>query len=296
MSKEGGDLIGHRFLHFEMKTVAVFSIKGGTGKSTVAAGLGTALRDNNLRVGFADFDYYGSNLPTALGIPEPFPYVELDTAREKMLAVKINGYEIFSLAFRFGKAALIWEGGEQKVTVFGKEFILHGTGTYELVKQMLDNVEFSERDYLLLDLPPSSGDITLSLFQNIKDLWGVILVCQPTNLATQDIERTLNMIEVKRIPLLGMVGNMVYAIAPESKEEFCPFLDAGIDLEAFSQRKGIPYLAAIPLTPEREVITTIFDELADRVLNSEPIRIWERTFKEKLEEAAMKGIVRGLFR
>jgi len=279
-----------------MKTIAIFSIKGGTGKSTIAAGLGTALRDSGLRVGLADFDYYGSNLPTALGIPEPFPYVGLDTAREKMLAVSINGYEIFSLAFRFGKAALIWQGGEQKVTVFGKEYILHGTGTYELVKQMLSNVEFSERDYLILDLPPSSGDITLSLFENIKDLWGVILVCQPTNLAVQDIERTLNMIEVKKIPLLGMVGNMVYAIAPKSGEQFCPFLDAGIDLEAFCRKRGIPYLASIPLTPDAEFIKGIFRQLAERVLSTEPVRIWERSFKQRLEQAAVKGIVRGLFK
>jgi len=279
-----------------MKTIAIFSIKGGTGKSTIAAGLGTALRDRGLRVGLADFDYYGSNLPTALGIPEPFPYVGLDTAREKMLAVSINGYEIFSLAFRFGKAALIWQGGEQKVTVFGKEYILHGTGTYELVKQMLSNVEFSERDYLILDLPPSSGDITLSLFENIKDLWGVILVCQPTNLAVQDIERTLNMIEVKKIPLLGMVGNMVYAIAPKSGEQFCPFLDAGIDLEAFCRKRGIPHLAAIPLTPDREVIRAIFQELAGRVVSIEPARVWEKSFKQRLTEATVAGIVKGLFR
>lgn len=278
-----------------MKSIAIFSIKGGTGKSTITAGLGTALRDNGFRIGFADFDYYGSNLPTALGIPEPFPYVGLDTARQKMLAVKINGYEIFSLAFRFGKAALIWEGGEQKVTVFGKEFILHGTGTYELVKQMLSNVDFSQRDYLLLDLPPSSGDITLSLFENIKDLWGVILVCQPTNLAIQDIERTLNMMEVKRLPLLGMVGNMVYAIAPKSKEEFCPFLDAGIDLEGFCRQRGIPYLTSIPLTPDKEVIDSIFRDLAEGVIKLEPVRIWEKGFKQRLEEATLKGIVKGLF-
>lgn len=279
-----------------MKTIAIFSIKGGTGKSTVAAGLGKALCAKGFRVGFADFDYYGSNLPTALGIAEPFPYVELDTDREKMRAVKINGYEIFSLAFRFGKAALIWEGGEQKVTVFGEEFILHGTGTYQLVKQMLNNVEFSELDYLLLDLPPSSGDITLSLFENIKDLWGIVIVCQPTNLAVQDIERTLNMIEVKRIPLLGMVGNMVYAIAPQSREEFCPFLDAGIDLEKFCNSRGIPYIASIPLTPDKKLINGIFDHLADKVIKLEPIKIWGKTFKQRLEEATLKGVVKGLFR
>ncbi|GAI81916.1 unnamed protein product, partial [marine sediment metagenome] len=88
-------------------------------------------------MGYLDCDLSGANLPSALSIPEPFPYVGLDTAREKMLPVKINGYEIFSLAFRFGKAALMWEGGEQKVMAFGKEFTLTGSGRYELVRQML---------------------------------------------------------------------------------------------------------------------------------------------------------------
>lgn len=266
------------------------------GKSVVCAHLGLALKNKGLRVGYLDCDLSGANLPSALSIPEPFPYVGLDTTRQKMLPVKINGYEIFSLAFRFGKAALLWEGGEQKVTAFGKEYILTGTGRYELVRQMLTNVDFGDLDYLLLDLPPQSGDEVLSLFEHLESIFGAILVCQPTNLAVQDIERTLNMIEVKKIPLLGMVGNMVYAIAPESKEEFCPFLDAGIDLERFCNQRGIPYLVSIPLTPIRKFINEIFDNLADRVIKLEPVRIWERGFKERLEAATMKGIVKGLFR
>ncbi len=279
-----------------MKKIPVFSLKGGVGKSVVCAHLGLALKDKGLRVGYLDCDLSGANLPSALSIPEPFPYVGLDTVRQKMLPVKINGYEIFSLAFRFGKAALLWEGGEQKVTAFGKEYILTGTGRYELVRQMLTNVDFGDLDYLLLDLPPQSGDEVLSLFEHLENIFGAILVCQPTNLAVQDIERTLNMIEVKKIPLLGMVGNMVYAIAPESKEEFCPFLDAGINLESFCNQRGIPYLVSIPLTPIRKFINEIFDNLADRVIKLEPVRIWERGFKESLEAATMKGIVKGLFR
>jgi len=281
-----------------MKKISVWATKGGTGKSTVCANLGLALKDKGLRVGFLDVDCTGSNLPTALGIPEPFPYVGLDTAREKMIAVEVNGYEIFSLSFRFGTtAALMWQGSEQKIKAFGQEFEMRGTGTYQLVKQMLTNVEFSnELDYLLYDLPPTSGDITLSLFENIKGLWGTILVCQPTNLAVQDIERTLNMIEVKKIPLLGMVGNMVYAIAPRSREEFCPFLDAEINLGGFCEQRGIPYLVSIPLTPVKEVINEIFDSLADRVTELEPVKIWQKGFKERLEQATLKGMVKGLFR
>ncbi|MBA7657080.1 Iron-sulfur cluster carrier protein [subsurface metagenome] len=281
-----------------MKKISIWATKGGTGKSTVCANLGLALKNKGLRIGFLDVDCTGSNLPTALGILEPFPYVGLDTTREKMIAVEVNGYEIFSLSFRFGtRAALMWQGNEQKIKAFGQEFEMRGTGTYQLVKQMLTNVEFSnDLDYLLYDLPPTSGDITLSLFENISDIFGAILVCQPTNLAVQDIERTLNMIGVKRIPLLGMVGNMVYAIAPKSREEFCPFLDAGIDLETFCNSRGIPYLTSIPLSPIKELISGIFDNLADKVTKLEPVRIWERSFKQRLEAATAKGIIKGLFK
>lgn len=279
----------------EMKTIAVMSLKGGVGKSFVTANLGLALRDRGYRVGFGDYDLSGANLPSALGIAEPFPHVGLDTAREKMLAVSVNGYQIFSLAFRFGKAALLWEGGTQKIRAFGQEFEMRGTGRYQLVKQMLTNVEFGELDYLLLDLPPQSGDEVLSLFEHIQGLWAAMLVCQPTNLAVQDIERTLNMVEVKRIPLLGMVGNMVYAIAPKSKEEFYPFLDTGIDLGNFCKSRGIPYLASIPLTPEKALIDSKFQSVAEKVIAKQPTKIWQKSFKQRLEEATAKGIVKGLF-
>ncbi len=279
-----------------LKKICVWATKGGVGKSTVTANVGLALKRKELRVGYLDIDCTGSNLPTALGIQKPFPRVGLDTAREKMLAVKINGDEIFSLSFRFGSAALMWRGGEEKIHAFGREFEMRGTGRYELVKRMLTNVEFSdELDYLLLDLPPSSGDETLSLFEHIEDLWGAILVCQPTNLAVEDIERTLNMVEVKKIPLLGMVGNMTYAIAPKSREEFCPFLDAGVDLEQFCQQRRIPYLASIPLTPEKELIDIKFNELANKVIEAKPVKIWERSFQQKLQDAAVKGTIKALF-
>lgn len=280
-----------------MKTISIWSLKGGVGKSVICSHLGLALRGKGLKVGFLDVDCGGSNLPTALGIPEPFPYVELDTAREKIMAMKLNGYEIFALSFRFGRAALMWEGGEQTIEVFGQKFQLRGTGRYALIRQMLSNVEFSpDLDYLLLDLPPSSGDETLSLFEHIQNLWGTILVCQPTNLAVQDIERTLNMVEVKKIPLLGMIGNMVEAICPQCQHYFSPFLDAGIDLQQFCQQRGIPYLASIPLTPDKELIDSTFEELGDRVIKLEPIKIWQKSFKQRLEAATIKGVVKGLFK
>lgn len=277
------------------KVIPVASLKGGVGKSVVTSHLGLALQDQGLKVGFLDIDLTGATLPSALEIPEPFPYVGLDTGQEKMFPVKINGYEVFSLAFRFGKAALLWKGGEDKVQAFGKEFDLHGTGRFDLVKQMLANVCFSNPDYLLIDCPPTAGDETLALWEHMKDIWGLILVCQPTNLSVVDIERAINMVEVKRLPLLGMVGNMVFTVCPQCKHTFSPFLDGGIDLEGFCQRRGIPYLASIPLTPDKGLLKATFNDLADAVKRAQPVEIWHKSLEEKVIEGATKGIIKGIF-
>jgi len=271
------------------------SIKGGVGKSTTTAGLALALRNKMYRVGLMDIDLSGANLPSALGIPEPWPALELDLERDKMSALSVNGYWIFSLAFRYGKSALLWEGGEQIIQAFGEKHHLRGTGRYNLIKLMLKNVTFPELDYKLFDLPPQSGDEVLSLFENLPEIWGAILVCQPTGLATQDIERTLNMVEVKKVPLLGMVGNMTYCIAPRSGEEFYPYLDAGIDLEAFCHQHGIPYLESIPFTPDRSIVDRKFEALAEEVLKAEPVKIWQKDFKQRLEETLTTSLVKSYF-
>ena len=274
-----------------MKAVPVLSVKGGVGKSTICAHLGLTLRDKSYRVGFLDCDVTGANLPSALGIPEPFPHVGIDTERQKMLAVNADGYQIFSLAFRFGRAALMWTGGEQRIEAFGQEFELNGTGRYELIRQMLQNVEFSELDYLLVDCPPGTGDEVLSLLEYLKDIWGVILVCQPTALAVQDIERALNMVEVKKLPVIGMVGNMVEVVCPDCGRHFSPYLDGGVDLEGFCGERRIPYLESVPFSPNG----LIFDSLAKKVIETEPVKIWKKTFKQKLQEAAVDGTIKAIF-
>jgi ATP-binding protein involved in chromosome partitioning len=277
------------------KAIPVASLKGGVGKSVVTANLGLALRDKGFKIGFLDIDLTGATLPSALEIPEPFPWVGLDTAQEKMLPVTINGYEVFSIAFRFGKAALLWKGGEEKVKAFGQEFELRGTGRFELVRHMLANVQFSDPDYLLVDCPPTAGDETLSLWQYMKYIWGLILVCQPTNLSVQDIERALNMVEAKRLPLLGMVGNMIGTVCPRCGHSFSPFLDGGVDLEDFCRSRGVPFLTSVPLTPNKELLKQVFSELAAKIIQVEPVKIWQRSFKERVIEGATRGIVQGLF-
>jgi Mrp family chromosome partitioning ATPase len=276
-----------------MKKIAVWAVKGGVGKSTVTARVGLALKDIGYKMGFLDVDCTGSTLPSALGIQEPWSYPAMDMARNRMFPIRVNGYDIFALCFRFGRAALMWESREQEIEAFGQKFTLYGSGIWNLVKHMLTNVEFpADTDYLLIDCPPTSGDQMLSLFENLKDIWGVILVCQPTNLAIEDMDRTLNMIEVKRIPLLGMVENMGFAICPQCGHNFSPFIDPGMDLRQFSTKKGIPYLGCIPFTPDTDILNGRFHYLAQKVIEAAPVKIWELSFKKKLERATIRGLIK----
>ena len=279
-----------------MLKILCMSTKGGVGKSTVSAGLGKALSRKGFKVGFFDCDISGSNLPAALGMKEPFPHPEVDLPREKMYPVKYNGFEIFSLAFRFGTAAVMWKDADQIVQAFGQTRQLKGSGRSELVRQMVENVEFGPLDYQIFDLPPSSGGEVLSLFEHLKDIYGCILVSQPTNLSVEDIVRALDMIKSKKIPLLGLVSNMTTAVCPCCGNDYYPFSSPAVDLRKFSEGRKIPLLVTIPLTPDAELLDARFDELAGKVLSSKPLRIWERKFKDRLEAALMDGAVKGVLK
>lgn len=279
-----------------MHKILVLAVKGGTGKSTVTAGLGKALAAKGLRVGLMDLDISGANLPAALGMSEPFPHPEVDLTTQKLHPVCYAGCEIFSLAFRYGSSAVLKGGGDRTVTAFGETHLLKGTGRVELVKQMINNVAFSELDYLLFDLPPSTGDEVLSLFEEVNDIHGCILVCQPTNLAVEDMVRALDMIEEKRLPLLGMVGNMVEAICPHCGEKYYPFTAPGVDLPNFCKEKGIPYLMGMPMTPVRPVLDECLVRLAETIQVQVPVKIWDKGFKSRLERGILHQMIKVVIR
>jgi ATP-binding protein involved in chromosome partitioning len=272
------------------------SPKGGVGKSTVAAGLGKALSNRDFKVGFMDVDISGSNLPAALGMKEPFPHPEVDLVREKMFPIKFNGFEVFSLAFRFGTAAVLWRDGDQTVQAMGQAYKIKGSGRYELVKQMVQNVEFGPLDYQIFDLPPNTAGEVLSLFEHLPDIHGCILVSQPTNLSVEDIERALDMIRVKKLPLLGLVGNMMDSVCPCCGSSYYPFNSPGVDLKNFCADKQIPMLVSIPLSPDKNLLEARFNELADKVITAKPLKIWEKSFKNRLESALINGTVKGLLK
>jgi ATP-binding protein involved in chromosome partitioning len=273
------------------KTLIVYASKGGVGKTSVTVKLAKALQNRGLKIGIGDYDVTGPKLPTALGMPRPLPTPTTDVATCKIRPIEFDGFEVYSEAFRF-EGAVMWHGGDQAVEAFGRRFEMKGTGLYSLVVQDLQTVDFSaDLDYLLLDMPPSTSDVALSLFENIKDVYACIVVCQPTSQSLDDIVRTVDMLRQKKVPVLGMVANMAEAICPHCRESYYPFSDEPADLVKFCTDQGIPYLISVPFTPDKALLDKAFAGLADLVLTRKPVEIWRRSMKVILEQAVMGKII-----
>jgi ATP-binding protein involved in chromosome partitioning len=208
--------------------VAVSSGKGGVGKSTVAVNLAVSLALNGARVGLMDADVYGPNVPLMLGAGDARPEVE----GNKLIPIEAYGVRLMSMA--------LLQPGDKPMIVRGP--ILHG-----LVKQFLTDVLWGELDYLIVDMPPGTGDVQLSLAQLVP-VQGAVLVTTPQEVAVMDVRRALRMFETVSVPVLGVVENMSYFIAPDTGNRYDIFGKGGG--EKLAEQYGVPFLGAVPLGME----------------------------------------------
>ncbi len=207
-------------------SVAVASGKGGVGKSTVAANLAVALQRLGAKVGLMDTDVYGPSVPILMGSHEEPKVVEgkIDPPVE-------YGIKIISMAYFLPKdEAVIWRGP-----------MLHKT-----IQQFLGEVRWGELDYLLMDLPPGTGDIQLSLSQSIP-LTGAVIVSTPQDLALSVASKAIAMFQKLKVPILGMVENMSYYVCPQCGHREEIFGHGGARDAA--TKLGFPFLGEIPLNP-----------------------------------------------
>jgi ATP-binding protein involved in chromosome partitioning len=205
--------------------IAISSGKGGVGKSTVAVNLSVSLALDGARVGLMDMDVYGPNVPLMLGASRARPEVE----DGRLLPVEAYGVRLMSMA--------ILQPGDKPMIVRGP--ILHG-----LVKQFLTDVKWGELDYLIVDMPPGTGDVQLSLAQLVP-VQGAVLVTTPQEVAVVDVRRALRMFETVAVPVLGVVENMSYFIAPDTGVRYNIFGEGGG--ERLAEQYGVPFLGAVPL-------------------------------------------------
>jgi len=182
--------------------IAVSSGMGGVGKSTVAVNLAVSLTLEGAKVGILDADIYGPNLPTMMGVTEN-PKLIQDQARGEVFIPPVShGVKVMSMGFLLqGDQPVIWRGP-----------MLHN-----ILSQFCTRVEWGSLDYLIIDLPPGTGDVQLSLAQMLP-LTGAVIVTTPQEIALQDVRKALNMWEKVRVPAIGIVENMSYFRADDGKE------------------------------------------------------------------------------
>jgi ATP-binding protein involved in chromosome partitioning len=206
-------------------TIAVASGKGGVGKSTVAANLAVALGQAGATVGLMDADVYGPCIPKLMGASTA-PQV---TEEGKVIPPVQHGVKIMSMGFFLPKdEAVIWRGP-----------MLH-----KMVQEFLGRVEWGELDYLVIDLPPGTGDVQLSLCQTIP-LTGAVIVSTPQDLALEVASKAILMFRKLKVPILGIVENMSYYVCSHCGQRDDIFGHGGA--REASARAGIPFLGEIPL-------------------------------------------------
>ncbi|HEX7214668.1 MAG TPA: Mrp/NBP35 family ATP-binding protein [Methylomirabilota bacterium] len=208
-------------------TIAVSSGKGGVGKSTVAVNLALALKQSGAQVGLVDVDVYGPDVPLMMGAkgrPGMFD--------NKIIPVEAHGIKIMSIGLLVAeREALVWRGP-----------MIHSA-----VQQFLRDVNWGPLDYLVFDMPPGTGDAQLSLSQ-VVPLSGVVMVTTPQEVALLDVRKALGMFRKLNVPILGIVENMSYFVAPDTGRRYGIFGEGGG--QRVADEFGVPLLGQIPLEME----------------------------------------------
>ena len=211
-------------------TIAVASGKGGVGKSTVAVNLAVSLAREGARVGLLDADIYGPSIPLMLGIGEK-PQIFQDPGTGKMLPLENFGIKLMSIGFLVDdNQPVIWRGP-----------MASGAA-----KQFMSDVNWGALDYLIFDLPPGTGDIQLTLVQTIP-LTGAVIVTTPQPVSLIDARKGLQMFNRVNVPVMGIVENMSYFIAPDTGNRYDIFGTGGG--EKLAEELNVPFLGGIPIDP-----------------------------------------------
>jgi ATP-binding protein involved in chromosome partitioning len=209
------------------RLIAIGSGKGGVGKTTVSVNLAISLARLGRKIGLLDADVYGPNVPLMFGVNET-----PNSLGERIQPIEKYGVSLMSMGFlNPGDKPLVWRGP-----------MLHS-----VIQQFLRGVDWGQLDYLLIDLPPGTGDVALSLIQTAP-LTGAIVVTTPSGVSLEDARKAINMFSQVRVPILGLVENMSYLVAPGSGERIDVFGQGGGKHTAAQMQ--VPYLGELALDPQ----------------------------------------------
>jgi len=242
--------------------VAVASGKGGVGKSTTAVNLALAMAADGKRVGLLDADIYGPSIPRMLGITDQ----PEQTASGMIAPLENHGIKCMSIGFLIEEeTAMIWRGPM-------------ATGALE---QLIKDVAWGELDCLVIDLPPGTGDIHLTLAQRVP-LSGAVIVSTPQDIALADARKGLNMFEKVDVPVLGLVENMSYFSCPHCGERADIFSHGGARKEA--EKMGMDFLGEIPL----DIVIRETSDSGQPIVVSDPGSEHSKSYREIAEKVWAK--------
>jgi ATP-binding protein involved in chromosome partitioning len=208
--------------------IAIGSGKGGVGKTTVAVNLAVALAQMGYKTGLLDADIYGPNVPLMMNTNQQ-PRVLTENRIEPL---QNFGVKVISVGLlNPGDKPLVWRGP-----------MLHS-----IIRQFLQQVEWGQLDYLVVDLPPGTGDVVISLFQTVP-LTGAVVVSTPSDVSLQDGRKAIEMFRTARVDILGLVENMSHFVCPHCHQEIDIFSKGGVERTA--REFAVPFLGTIELDPE----------------------------------------------
>jgi len=209
------------------KIVAVGSGKGGVGKTTVAVNLAIALSRLGQRVGLIDADVYGPNVPLMMGSSQP-PRID---GQNFIQPNETHGVKTISIGY---------------ISPGDKPMVMRGPMLHQIIRQFLQQVNWGELDYLVVDLPPGTGDVVISLVQTVP-LTGAVVVSTPSDVSLQDARKALEMFAQVNVEVLGIVENMSHFTCPHCHEIIDIFSKGGAERTA--KQFGVPFLGSIELIP-----------------------------------------------
>ncbi len=208
--------------------IAVGSGKGGVGKTTLSVNLAVALTKLGHKVGLLDADVYGPNVPLMLGVSDQPRMI----GENRIEPLQAFGLKVISVGFlNPGDKPIIWRGP-----------MLH-----QIIRQFLGLVEWGKLDYMIVDLPPGTGDIALSLVQTVP-LTGAVVVSTPSDVSLQDARKAIEMFRQMKVDIVGVIENMSYFVCPHCEHEVDIFSRGGA--QKMAERFNTPFLGAIALDPE----------------------------------------------
>jgi len=213
--------------------IAVASGKGGVGKSTLSAALALALHGMGAKVGLLDADIYGPSVPTIFGVSES-PQMYMKGDKQIMIPIEAKGLKLLSIGF---------------MTAPGQAIVWRGPMVSSAFRQFVQDTDWGDLDYLIIDLPPGTGDVQLSLVQNVP-LTGVVIVTTPQEMALADARRAMGMFSMEAVNkrILGVVENMSYFTPDDAPDKKYRLFGEGGG-QTLSKEYNVPFLGELPLNP-----------------------------------------------